>query len=185
MTIERKTTHISEALAHRIEQFKNKPNFEYLLRSWLEQIQDSENTSLDILEKTWLSTATGAQLDELGKIVGEQRFDRNDSDYLDAIETRILLNLSEGTIEDILGLIESLSPGLTMVTTEYFPAGFVIASTSPIDPAVVDVYKIGDFIKSGRPAGVNGSATFFVASPFQFDTGLGYDDGKYGVAVGG
>ena len=66
------------------------------------QVQEVEDAVYQILTDTVLETAEGAQLDGLGEIVGEERAGRDDATYRIAIRTRIAINLSEGTIENIM-----------------------------------------------------------------------------------
>lgn len=185
MGYEKNTEHIGEGIANLVEQFKDTPKLQALLATFLRQIQEVEDAASDVLTETNLDTAVGVQLDNIGAVVGEPRSGRSDLQYSTAIRVRQLLSLSEGTPENIIELIRAITidVGLTVDLQEFFPAGFIARIVEPIDPDVVDTDQIGSIVASGRPAGVRGIVTFGVLGSFQYDTGLGYDEGKYGGAV--
>lgn len=184
MTLTKNEDHVSQALARRIEQFKDKARLASLLTSYVEGVQGAEDALFQILDDTNLDTAEGQQLDNIGQLVGEERQGRNDLQYSTAIRARILLNTSEGTIEDIVGLIGALQPGLSTFVYEYYPAAFIAMIVTPIDPNVVDVTQISTIVGSGRPAGVRGFVSYGVVGSKQFDTAEGaFDIGKFGLAL--
>lgn len=182
MSLSKVTAHIEEMLARRLEQFTDKTRFSSLLSLFGEQIQDLEDALDQVLNETDLDTAVGAQLDGIGEIVGEDRSGRTDGPYRIALRTRIALNISEGTIEDLLNLALAISGGTQAEAEEYFPAGFVIRILDPL-PAGTEPARIGAVVASAKPAGVQGVTVIHTAPPFQFDTGTGYDEGKYATAV--
>jgi hypothetical protein len=131
MTLTQTTDHTTEALANLLEQFKNSPKLAALLTSYVDQIQDLEDAIYGLLQGRWLDYAEGDQLDGLGSIVGENREGRTDSDYRLAIRVRILINLCEGTPEQIIEIFELLT-GAVIELREYFPAALVVSVLSPI-----------------------------------------------------
>ena len=78
MTIEKNDSHITEALANRIEQFKGKENFADLIRIYVQQVQDLEDALFEVLLDTTLESSVGEHLDNIGALVGEPRRDRED-----------------------------------------------------------------------------------------------------------
>jgi hypothetical protein len=175
--------HVTEALANLLEQFRDKTSVERFLDIYIRQVADLERVFFELAELRFLDTAEGAQLDGIGQIVGEARQSRADPEYRIALSVRITLNLSQGLREDIIEIILGiLGPSTTVEIEEYYPAAFLARILDPIDPAF-DETQIGNFVKSAKAAGVNGISTFFVTGPFQFDTGLGWDDGKFGGAI--
>ncbi len=181
MSLERNNGHVAQGLGHRIEQQKNKPKIESLLVGYLSQIQDVETAAIDLMDVT-IANAQGQHLDGLGSIVGEERFGRNDDDYRLAISARIQLNLSNGTTEDVIALIRAIIGGVGVRIVEYQPAAFIADILDPIDPAVIDIERLASLVKSARPAGVNSVIIVRVAGAFVFDSGPGYDLGKYAGA---
>lgn len=180
----KKTTHVIEGLANLVDQFKNKPRLAALVTSFLTQIQELEDALAQIETDTTTTTAVGQQLDNLGAIVGEARLGRSDLQYDTAIQVRRLLNVSEGTIEDVHGLIQAVAGvPIAVEITERFPAGYHAAILDPLDDDTVNTAQIGVIVASGRPAGVLGSVTFFSTGAFRYDVGPGFDTGKYAGAV--
>lgn len=181
MSVTYKTTHREEALADFIQQFKGKEKLAAWLLSYVAEAQELEDTLADVQAISDVDTATGAQLDLIGAIVGEERQGRTDLDYRTAIKVRIRLNLSQGTLEDIRALIRGVAGDVDVKFFEFYPAGFVAQILDAIDPLVVDPTRIGNFVKSGKAAGVDAQTAVAVTPAFQFDTGSGFDLGKYGA----
>ena len=184
-------THIEEALAHLVTQFKEKDNVSSLIETFCTPVQDLEGVFFDIVASRNFTTSTGAQVDGFGSIVGEAREGRNDLDYKTAIRGRMILNYSKGTIEEIIALIQNIAGDVVdsysgllrpvrVQILELFPAGFFALILDPIDPAYVNPAKIAGIMHSGRPAGVYGFVTYGTIGSFRYDSGPGYDVGKYG-----
>jgi len=182
MTLVRVEDHIAEMLDRRLEEFRDKTRFSSLLETMGAQVQALEDAILQVLTDTTLDNAVGAQLDGIGEVVGEDRAGREDEPYRLAIRTRIVLNLSNGTIEDVIALALAISGGTQAEVTEYFPAGFEVRIIDSLPPGT-DPAVIAAFVRSGKPAGVRAITIINVDPPFQYDTGAGFDEGKYAVAA--
>jgi len=185
MGLTKVTTHIAEALANLVEQFKGQPTIAATLTAFVQQVQELEGALFELLEERGIDTAIGAQLDTLGDIVGEPRLGRGDDNYRVAIRGRILVNLSEGTPVDLIGLLVVLSEGSAVTLTEYYPASL----TAELATAVGDeeeAHRIGDLLHTATAAGVLAHLIYHgvpEAERFRFDTsGQGFDQGKYGGA---
>lgn len=63
----------AEALGRLLYQFKNSENVCKLFCALFSEVQDLQDTCVDILDLRQLATATGAQLDVIGEIVGQDR----------------------------------------------------------------------------------------------------------------
>lgn len=185
MAIIKKTTHAAESLARVLEQDKGQDKFEDLLALvFAPQIQDLENAIIQILTDTVLDAAIGIQLDNFGTIVDQARNGQNDDDYRQTIRAKTILNNAQGTLEEVIQLIDSLTGGgLSIEIVEDFPAHFDAIINDPL-PVGVDGLSIAVFVLRGKPAGVKGIIQFHPINPFQYDAGLGYDEGKYGAALG-
>lgn len=180
MAYTKKTTHVSEAIRNLIDVFQDKPKVVGLLTAFVNRVQELENVFSDILTKTALEDATGAQLDLLGAIVGEERFGRTDLQYATAINARIRLLQSEGTAEDVIDLITAIVGDLQVNVVEAYPAKFSATIDDPVDPTEVDIGAMGNLIASGKPAGVGMSLIYHISpNPFRFDVaGQGFDQGE-------
>lgn len=182
MALEQITEHVQEALNNLLAQFKGKPKIAGLITSYVNQIQDLEDVFFQLLIDRWLDNAEGVQLDGFGSIVGQAREGKNDDDYRLAIKAKIQLNLSEGTTEDIIDILRAALGLFTVEVVEYFPAAFTAELVEPLDPST-NPNVLAVILNSGRSAGVKSVLLFKVADPFQYDTGLGYDEGHYAGAL--
>jgi hypothetical protein len=109
-------------------------NFEKLLATYIQQIQELEQALFQLIDDRTLETSLGAQLDGLGSVVGEARLGRDDDAYRIAIKGRITLNLSNGTPEDIISVIASqIGPKQLTLTEDSFPAHFELLVLEAID----------------------------------------------------
>jgi hypothetical protein len=66
------TTHVTDGIALLVRQFAGKPRIEALLSALLQQAQDLETAAFAVYSLS-LSTATDAQLDQLGELLGVPR----------------------------------------------------------------------------------------------------------------
>lgn len=120
-----KRDQISLGLNRLLEQFKDKPNIEAVLTSYLQQINDLEDTYESLLNERSIFTAVGVQLDLLGALVNEARLGRSDSVYRLAILTRIGINNSEGTPNQILSLLKNITGATKVNMWEHFPVSAI------------------------------------------------------------
>lgn len=185
MTITKKTTHVAEAQGNIVEQFKGKTNLETLIGIYVAQLQEIENALDQIRTETDdIEVAVGQQLDNIGEIVGEERGGRSDAQYRTALKVRIAINVSSGTVEDLLGVVSLLQPDLSLELVQSQPAAFVISVLDPIDPDVVDIDQIGTIVGDAKAGGVRGLIEFVTTGGKQFDlVGLGFDGPGFGVTV--
>jgi len=181
--IVQKTNHEAEALANLLSQFKDKDVLEKLIKIYVRQIQEIEDMFYALKVERWLDDATGVQLDNLGTIVNEARQGRVDDDYTDALRVRILINISQGTHQDILGVIQGIVGQLSINVYDQYPAGFTASIVDPIDLLEVNVQNLCTFIENAKLAGVRFNLEYHSVGNFVFDSGPGYDQGKYGGAL--
>lgn len=159
----------------------SKPNFEAILTAFGNQIQDLEDALYSLLRDRFLDFASGVQLDGLGEILGESRQGRSDAEYQEALKVRILINLCEGTTEEILEIFSRLLPSISLELTEYPPAAFTLFIMGMI--TTDDAIRLKNFLELSRPAAV-ASTLFYTVVPIseikRFDTpGQGFDSGKF------
>lgn len=79
-----------------------------LIQPYLEEIQKLEDAIDEVIVLRWLAYAEGVQLDKLGELVQFPRGTLNDAAYLRGIRAKILVNRSEGTIPDLIGILRAL-----------------------------------------------------------------------------
>lgn len=149
-------THETEIVDSQLQQFKRggsqQTNFEKLISVYAAQIQELEQFFFTLKTLRTIDTAVGVQLEGIGDIVGEARNGRSDDDYRRAVRAKILINISSGTTEDLLGVVDKLLPASkTLVATEdSFPAHFEILVVEPVNdlPAEIATSAAEPFVLS-------------------------------------
>lgn len=121
MALVQQREQVNLALSRLLEQFKGKPRIEGVVRSYVKQLDNLEDAYFDLLNERSISTAIGSQLDILGALVNEKRLGRSDTVYRLAILTRIGINNSEGTPNQIMSLLKSLTQGTKIKMWEHYP----------------------------------------------------------------
>ncbi len=120
--------HRTLALARLIWEYRgDQPRVQGMLDALLEQVQNLEDVGIEMLTGRWPLTAEGVQLDLLGRIVREARGSLTDSEYRLMILLRILVNRSDGTLEQLEEIIETAGPSGSMQIDESHPCGLVIS----------------------------------------------------------
>lgn len=109
MSITKITTHIVDGLKRRIEQYKNKPNIEGTLTSFIKQVQDLEDAGDEMFLERMLADAVGEQLDQFGKIVVLARQGFDDDFYRVLLFVKIGQNVSNGEPERIISTMKTLA----------------------------------------------------------------------------
>jgi len=161
-----------------IHQWQDKPIVVGLLTSYLESVQQIEDTYDQLLNERGIETAIGAQLNVIGLIVGEDRKSRLDESYRSAIKLRISINNSDGTEPVVSSLFKQLSGAEEVVFEDVFPAGVRITLTGPLTAIDDDIISE---LKNILAATITAELSFvvFVNPPFVFDdddSGEGFSD---------
>ena len=137
-----------------LSQFREKPVVRGLLLSALTPLQETQQSLIDYSINNNLELAVGSLLDVIGKLVGESRGGRSDSSYRQGIFNRIVINSSEGTVNEVLEILVLLSKGGRHrvfehhpLTSAYYTTGTAskdlaktLTSVSPITSDSVSVY---------------------------------------------
>lgn len=142
--------HRGLALARLIWEYRgDRPRIQGMLDALLEQVQNLENLSIEVLTGRWPLTAEGAQLDLLGRIVREARGSLTDPEYRLMILLRILVNRSDGTLGQIEEIIETAKPSGSMQIDESYPCGLMISVAG-----VTLGWLLGEMVADAVSAGV-------------------------------
>lgn len=143
---------VESGLDKLLEQLKDKPNIRDTITTYLSQSQSTQSTYEQMLDERSVFTAVGQQLDIIGKIVGEGRSARNDTDYRAAIFIRIIINSNNATlpyIKEVISLLSGIDKENIRVV-EHHPAGLYIYLTAPTaDESLIEV------VERLLPVGVN------------------------------
>ena len=100
--------HTADGLAELLWQYDDKPRLRAFLSALLARVQSTELVAYAAMAGRGIYSAIGAQLDVLGKIVGQARGELTDDEYRLMILGRILVNRSSGTIPELVDLLELL-----------------------------------------------------------------------------
>ncbi len=88
-----------------IPEYLDTPRWQAWIRSTLDQAQGIETALYDIwAEALSIDDGDTDQLDLIGRIVREDRNGRSNDDYRRALRVRVLVNRSQGRIEDLIGI---------------------------------------------------------------------------------
>jgi hypothetical protein len=159
-------------------------NIEKLLGILIEPSQSVEDALQQLMYYRFVDTAVGAQLDIIGRIVGQSRDGLSDDDYRRYIRARVAVNNSNGTFKDLL----TVAFLVVYDETAYFEA-----TNSGIATVILRVRGIAisqalaqiliTFLGDTVAAGVRVILEYSDQNPstwFQWDTvGRGWDNGKF------
>jgi hypothetical protein len=165
--------HTEQALGLLISQYRDKPRLSGLITAITNRLQEFEDCNWDVINKRLLdyidrdgnlAHAVGAQLDTIGRIVGQGRGGQDDATYLIYIRAKIFLNKSRAKHDDVIKLLQ-LVEAADFTYSEYYPCTVWIEFTEPTaaDPAVL--------VELARRA-VTGGVQLFLANPTGDDDAL-------------
>jgi hypothetical protein len=180
--------HAQAGLARLIQQYKSSPNFLAWLNTFFASCQALETAFQDLIYLRFLGSATADQLDKIGAIVGVARNGMSDADFTIIIQCQIQVNLSSGTIENLLSVVSPLlAAGETATIREYQPAAFILTLGSPVTTSQAQL--IASLIKQARAAGVYGAVVYSGVPQSQTFTldggaGQGLDAGQLASIIG-
>jgi len=124
------TTQAEELL---LGQYKDSEVLKALLGSYAAQLDALQTATLEVHYERWISNAVGIQLDVIGNIVVEPRNGRDDDDYRRAIQSRILVNKSNGKIEELINIALVHEPNLEQYFFgQYYPNAIVAELLGPL-----------------------------------------------------
>lgn len=148
-----------------LTQFHDSPNLNAVQNAFLEQIAELEIVFEQL--RNLIDESAGAQLDMLGKIVGQKRFGMNDADYKLWIDARILLNKSRGIESDLRELLRVLIQHDVEIR-EHPEVAFTVFMQRSCQQ---DGQKLFDIINEAKPLGVKARLQIAFKEPvFRFDT---------------
>lgn len=157
-------------------------NIEKLIATLATPFQSLENMLQDLLTLRSIDTATGAQLDVIGKIVGQARNGLNDDDYRRYCRARIATNKSDGTIQNVINITELIvydDAGYYQIANQAYATVVVRIENIGITEALADI--LITFLKETVSAGVHVILEYNSAPAgrgFRWDTpGRGWDSG--------
>lgn len=149
------TDHVVQALARRSQQFKNKTKYENLLSALTQEVQPMEDALWQLFTERTIDTAIGAQLDDIGLIVGQLREGLSDSDYRRLVRARISVNNSQGLVADLIGVSVLIVDDATAeIIIKQQPTAAVVVQILETIPTSAVVGFLIDFLLDTVSAGV-------------------------------
>lgn len=144
-------THSVDAGRMLLTQFRGRPRIEAVAEAVGERAQGVEDVLWQVLTLRSLDSATGAQLDGIGAVIGEARQGRIDDVYRLYLRARIRLNISSGTGEDLLAILGLVLAGANRVRLVQTPPAslFVELTGALVDPATDVASIVGAAISAG------------------------------------
>lgn len=167
MPLERVTTHVEDGLDLLLDQFKGKPRLRGWLASYLRQVQLLEDAIYDVIVARMIARAVGDQLDQIGRLVGERRLDRNDTIYRVFIRARILTNRSNGTAPELLAIL-ALTTAVHFVFGDYQPACWLVEFDAVLEYDPTIFYELLYRAKAGGVSLVMVAPTTTESMQFRF-----------------
>lgn len=104
------------------------------LSSFLTQMQELEQSAFELWRNRWLDNAEGAQLDELGAMVGWPRAGLTDGPYRQMIRVKIFLNSSKATPPHIIEAVRLVTEGTEIHYWEAYPCKVFVYSNGTWPP---------------------------------------------------
>jgi hypothetical protein len=173
--------HVQEALDRLPTQYTSDVGVTTLLAALAQPAQALEDTLRDMLLKRAVDTAEGAQLDIIGKLVGQARGGQDDGVYRRYIRARIKTSRSRGVTEDLITIAKLVVDDLDAT---------IVIEQQQIASVIVRVTEVGvdedtataaiAFLRLAVVAGVRvilESSPEAAADTFTLDDGPGFDNG--------
>ena len=179
------TTHAADALATMLSQYDDSPRFRALLEILADQVQPLENVTYEVLTERLLDAAKGVQLDIYGIIVGgiaRTRAGRTDDDYRKLILIAVRVNNTNATAEEAIQIVADLVE-TTVYYTQHNPAHYRLEWIlgTPSEQQWLD--GINAQMPRITASGVSWSLVEGPTGAFRFDSGPGFDQGKFARRV--
>ena len=90
------------------------------------QLEELDKNIRDMSGQFDIDNASGAELDRIGKILGEERNGNTDRIYRIYLKLRTMLNTADGTVEDIIKFVKFFFSSETVHLVPNYPAGLRI-----------------------------------------------------------
>ena len=91
-----------------------------------EQLEELDKNIRSMSSQFDIDNATGAELDRIGKILGEERNGNTDKIYRIYLKLRTMLNTADGTVEDIIKFVKFFFSSEVVHLVPNYPAGLRI-----------------------------------------------------------
>lgn len=153
--------HLEEAVASLVSRFKGEqgelePRYKAIVEAVMAEVQLLEDAFWSLIYDRLLSTASGAALNQVGALVGEERLSPDDAEYRRFIAARISVNASGGEIDRLIWILETLTGATYVQLMQVFPAALVLDYQVPVYPTEAEFREhLGELMEAAVVAGVN------------------------------
>ena len=171
-----------------LSQYREAPRLCALGQALGAGVQQHEDAFAAVSSGMLFCNATGRALDIYGALVGEVRGDLDDGLYRRVISARIAANRSQGTEDEIWGVLRILVPeGTGEVSSEaLYPTTIYIKIRTDWRPHLQFLARVGKILRLAKAGGISLGGSWAVDTAFGFDTNpvtLGYDQGQLAYAI--
>lgn len=176
--------HVASALARLPQQFRDKPKIVALVTALANSKQSLEDALIDLLLLRYIDTATGTQLDVIGRVVGQPRLLLGDDDYRRYIRARVATNRSTGVGARIIRIARLILNDATLrvvLDNQGIAAYVVRIMDGDVEADLADI--LISFLRDGTVGGVRiilETSTVDPNATFYFQGGPGPGFGKAG-----
>lgn len=168
------------------EQFKGKPKIQAWVDMVAQQFQDLEDVFQSLFTLTSIDDSSGAQLDNLGRVLDQPRSGVGDSTYRLYLRARIVANKSGGRSEDIYRVFAALFPTATLLLRSGGVKSFFIR-VGTVALTRTQALVAAAFLAHSKEAGARANVIWQespTAALFTLDGGPGFDSGVFTGAIG-
>ena len=172
------TTHIADAKARLVEQYKSKVRLAGIVDAESRQFQDMEDVINDMFLSQFVDNAVGRQLDEFGTIVDLARQGFDDTFYRILLRFKIGQNISRGEPERIISTMLLITQAGLVIYQNLGNGSIGLAIDTTIDPTLLNFIftNMQRVVMAG--VRINFIVTFDPDDSFSFDgigpVGLGF-----------
>ena len=151
--------------------------------------QDLENALQQLLLQRTVDNAVGAQLDIIGRLVGQIRQGQDDDTYRRYIRARIATDNSTGKTEEFIAITQLILNDLTaLINVETQNIATAVETISGIAVTTALAQIVHDFLMQAKAAGVKLYVVYSIVTPditFTYDgtSAQAYDAGAYAGVI--
>ncbi len=167
--------HVGIMLARMPSQFRDKPRIRALIQALALGVQCLEDDMFGVLISTPLDVATGDALNQWGALVGEPRGGLTDEDYRVFIDARVLVNISEGTPDELIEIFRRITaPQISIRYVQLPKATFGIWVFRDAPMGDNRARRVASMMRDAKPGGVEMILVEEVSGYFGFNGDPGH-----------
>lgn len=140
------------------EQFKGLRNWTLYVKALARQFQDLEDAFQSVPSIVSIDDSIGAQLDNLGRLIGQPRTGLGDATYRQYLKARIIANKSNGTAENIYSVFRALFDSIGFIIRNGGNKSFALQIIGTITPTQSAAAR--DFLIDSKEAGARAIIEF-------------------------